>query len=149
VAYVLDRDCPFELRFARGVAFLISDFGAAHRAANRVPGNAYMPAPGPAATRRYEELLALIKRARIEVVPNRKGEPKGVRVSPGGPEALIDVRMAELVQERYPTMPGVYSLLSGVTHGMPHRLDDNARVADRLAQWNAGPSMSAALSSPS
>jgi hypothetical protein len=96
-AYILDRNAPFDLRFARGIAFLISDSDAARRAANRVPGNAYMPAPGPEATRRHDELLALIARTRMEIVHTRKGIPKGVRVAPGAPEALINVKITELV----------------------------------------------------
>ena len=139
VAYILDRNCPFDLRFARGIAFLIRDSDAARRAANRVPGNAYMPAPGPAATRSYKQLLALITRARIEIVPNRNGGPKAVRAVPGAPEALIDAKMTELVHERYPNMPAIYNLMSGVTHGMPYKLGDNVQFADRRARWDADP----------
>ncbi|HCU49191.1 MAG TPA: hypothetical protein DGG94_05175 [Micromonosporaceae bacterium] len=139
VAYLLDRAESFDLRFARGVAFLISDSDQARRTAVKVPGNAYMPAPGPAATRDHEELMALIKRAKIEIIPNVKGRPKGVRVTPDTDEAPIDVKTTDLVHAQYPDMPAVYSLMSGVTHGMPHKLGDNAWFANRHAHWDTDP----------
>jgi hypothetical protein len=36
-------------------------------------------------------------------------------------------------------MPAIYNLLSGVTHGMPHMLGVNARIANRHGQWDADP----------
>jgi hypothetical protein len=47
LAHVLDPDEAFELRFARGVAFLLSDSDAEVRTAKKVPPNAHMEAPGP------------------------------------------------------------------------------------------------------
>jgi hypothetical protein len=138
-AYILDRSAPFDLRFGRGIALLISDSDAARRAANQVPGNAYMVAPGPEWNRRHKDLLALIVRSRIEIVLNSKGDPKGVRVAPGAPEALTNVKITELVRERFRDMPAIYNLLSGVTHGMPHALATNAQIANRHGQWDANP----------
>jgi len=139
VAYILDRDHPFELRFARGIAFLINNSREACRAASRVPGNAYMLAPGPAATRSHESLLAFIAHAKVELVPARNGDPKGVRVTPGGPVAPTTVKMTDLVPERYPNMPALYNLMSGVTHGMPYRLSSNAQFDNRRARWDPDP----------
>lgn len=139
IAYLLDAGEPFETRFARGIAFLIADSDHARRAASKVPGNLRMKAPGPAARQDHHALIALINRAKIEVVPNRKGDPKGVRVAPGADEARVDVKVSELVEAQYPDMPGLYSLMSGVTHGMAHKLSDNAWFADRHAHWNPDP----------
>lgn len=139
IAYIHDSVSPFELRFARGIAFLIYDVNEARKNANRVPGNSCMPSPGPAATTAYEDLLAHIERAKIEITLNTKGELKGVRLSPVAPEALIRVNMTERVHERYPEMPGLYGILSGVTHGMPHRLNDNVEIAGQRADWDANP----------
>jgi hypothetical protein len=36
-------------------------------------------------------------------------------------------------------MPALYAITSGVVHGMPHRLNDNATIASRRAEWNANP----------
>ncbi|WP_144128329.1 hypothetical protein [Catellatospora sichuanensis] len=139
VAHVLDPAEAFELRFARGIAFLIDDSRSAQQAAKRVPGNAYMQAPGPRFQRRHDDLLGVIARARIEITVNRNGNPKGVRTSPGGPEAPIDLKMSDLITRLYLHLPGLYNLMSGVTHGLPHTLSGNARFADRRAEWNMDP----------
>jgi hypothetical protein len=75
----------------------------------------------------------------VSITRNSKGDPKGVRTAPGGPEAIINIKMTELVQQRYPEMPGVYNLMSGVTHGMPYMLSDSAAIANRRAEWDPVP----------
>jgi hypothetical protein len=97
IAYLHDAGAAFELRFARGVAFLISDANLARKAADRVPGNTHMSTPGPRITQQYKELLAHIERAKIQITLNKKGERKGVRLSATAPEALINVTMTDLV----------------------------------------------------
>jgi hypothetical protein len=47
VAYILDRAAAFDLRFARGIAQLVSDSDAARRTAYCIPANTYMAAPEP------------------------------------------------------------------------------------------------------
>lgn len=96
VAYIHDRNAGFDLRFARGIALMIQDSDEARKAANRVPANPYMAAPGPAATERHEDLLSLIARARVEITLNRNGDRKGVRTTVGGSEAIIGAKMTEL-----------------------------------------------------
>ena len=44
-----------------------------------------MAPPGPAVQGSHDDLLSLVARARIEIVPNRHGAPKAVRTAPGGP----------------------------------------------------------------
>jgi hypothetical protein len=137
VAYVHDRAAVFELRFARGVASLITDSDQAVRTARPIPGNAYMPAPGPMKEREHKALLDLVQQARIEVVPGRKGDPKSVLVY--GCEAPIVVKASVLVESQFPNMPGIYDILTGVTHGIAARLADNAYSVDRREVWEASP----------
>lgn len=138
-AYVLDRDVPFDVRFARGIASLINDSVAATRAAKRVPGNPHMEAPGTESDRHHSELLTLIKRARIEIVTGKKNTPKGVRVAPDAPETPVDVKATELIAERFSDMPALYNLLSGVVHGRPHMLAMNSRIANGHGVWDTNP----------
>ncbi len=138
--HVLAKRQPFEVRFSRAVALLIADSGMAAKSAARVPGNAYMASPGAAVAKEKEQLLTLIKRARIELVPNRSGDrTKGVRVNAAAPEASTEVKAMDLVQRAFPDLPEIYGLLSGVVHGLPWRLGDSARVYGRQAVWQTDP----------
>ena len=138
-AYLLDCDASFDVRFARGIAFLIDDSVAASRAAKRVPGNPHMAAPGTEVDRRHSELLALIKRARIEITAGKKDTLKGIRVAPDAPEVPVDIKATELIVERFSDMPAVYNLLSGVVHGRPHMLAMNSRIATGHGVWDTNP----------
>ncbi|MEU1398303.1 hypothetical protein ABZ403_19885 [Micromonospora zamorensis] len=136
--YILDREQAFESRFARGVAHLIADATAARSAASVVPRNAVMASPLAAVTQERDRLIALIRRARIELVMGRR-DVKGVRVVAAGPEAPIAVKATDLIQARFADLPAVYHMLSGVAHGMPWRLSDSAHVEGRFASWEPDP----------
>jgi len=58
-----------------GIAFLVEDAGLAVKAADQVPGNAYMAAPGEQERIRQQASLARLNDARIEQVMDR--EPLG------------------------------------------------------------------------
>jgi hypothetical protein len=88
--------------------------------------------------RKFDQLRKLIGRARIELVPGRKGV-KGVRVAPGAPEEPIAVRATDLVQAQFSELPGIYQLLSGVTHAMPWRLGDSVTADNGMATWAPNP----------
>jgi hypothetical protein len=137
--YMVDAGGGFEERFGRGVALLIADADLASKAAAKVPGNAVMAAPAAAVRAEQAKLRDLIDRARIEVVLGRGGTAKGVRVSPGGPEALISVKAMNQVEKAFADMPAVYDLFSGVVHGKPWQLADRARSQNRYATWSADP----------
>ncbi|MGW3610572.1 hypothetical protein ACWD6N_11890 [Micromonospora sp. NPDC005163] len=138
--HVLAEGQPFEVRFSRGVALLIADSGMAAKSAARVPGNAYMASPEAAVAKEKEQLLTLIKRARIELVRNRSGDrAKGVRVTAGAPETPIEVKATDLVQRAFADLPEIYGILSGVVHGLPWRLGDSAHVYGRQAVWQPHP----------
>ncbi|WP_346125613.1 hypothetical protein [Micromonospora coerulea] len=138
--HVLAEGQPFDVRFSRGVALLIADSGMAAKSAARVPGNAYMASPEVAVVKEKEQLLTLIKRARIDLVSNHSGDRvKGVRVTAGGPETSIDVKATDLVQRAFADLPEIYGMLSGVVHGLPWGLGDSAQVHGRHAVWQAHP----------
>jgi hypothetical protein len=137
--YLMDAGGEFEDRLGRGVAFLIVDAELASRAAAKVPGNAVMAAPATAVVGEQTKLRNLIERARIEVVLGRSGSPKGVRVRPGGAEALLSVKATTQVETAFADMPAVYDLFSGVVHGKPWQLGDRARSQGRYATWSADP----------
>jgi hypothetical protein len=138
LGYVLDRNCPFDVRFARGIAHLLADADAARRGASKIPGNAYMPPPTAEGVGKYDQLQQLIVRARIVLVPGRKGV-KGVRLATDAPEEPMDVKATDLVQMQFRELPGIYQLLSGVTHAMPWRLGDSVTVAGGTATWAPDP----------
>ncbi|MCY1141432.1 hypothetical protein OWR29_25835 [Actinoplanes sp. Pm04-4] len=107
------------------------DAGESVKAAKRVPGNAYMPRPGPAVEAERDRLLATVDRALIERVANRAGTfTKGIRIS-GGPEEPVIVRARDVVENSFGELPGIYNLLSGVVHGLPWRLADSTSVVGR------------------
>jgi hypothetical protein len=136
--YLLDDEQSSDVRFSRSVAHLIADANAASRAAALVPANALMASPADAFAKEQDRLLELVKQARIEVVMGKR-DVKGIRVVPGGPEAPVGVKSADLVQARFADMPAVYNMLSGVTHGMPWRLADSTRIEGRSALWAPDP----------
>jgi hypothetical protein len=47
--------------------------------------------------------------------------------------------MADLVFKQYPGLPAVYNLMSGVAHGLPYQLADNAHMANRQITWDTNP----------
>jgi hypothetical protein len=131
---------PSHVRLARGVALLIVDASEAAKAADGVPGNTFMPAPGPKVTAQKDAMNDLIDRARIVRVPNRNGTAtKGVRITPDGPEALVAVKASELVKAHFGDLPAIYNLLSGVVHGLPWGLADNASIQGREMRWQPDP----------
>jgi hypothetical protein len=89
----------------------------------------HVAAPDPEAKQRYEKLLEVISRAKIELIPDKKGRPKAVRVLPGASDEPVDTKATQLVSERFGDMPAACGILSGVTHGMPYMLSTNARFA--------------------
>jgi hypothetical protein len=130
---------PFSVRLTRGVALLITDAGESVKAANRVPGNAYMRRPGPAVEAEHDRLLATVDRALVARVANRTGTvTKGVRIS-GGREEPVIVRASDLVENSFGDLPGIYNLLSGVVHGLPWRLADSTSVVGRDMRWEPDP----------
>jgi hypothetical protein len=98
-----------------------------------------MVAPGPALSDEHDKLLGLVEGARIEILRNAKGSPTGVRVASNLPAVPISIKVTDLVAKQYPKMPGIYSLTSGIMHGMPHMLEDNSQIAGRHARWDADP----------
>lgn len=139
LTHLMEQQVGFEQRFGRGVAFLIADADLAGKAATKVPGDAIMAPPAAAVAARQKQLHELIDRPRIEIVPGRNGAAKEVRVSAGGPEALVSVKATLLVEDEFADMPAVYDLFSGVVHGKPWQLGDRARVHGRSATWAADP----------
>ena len=134
--YLLADNEPFEVRLARGVALLIVDAVEAAKAASRVPGNPFMPEPGPAVTAQKDRLSELIDRARIHRVTNKTGTAtKAIRINPNGPEAPALVSASELAQKHFGDLPAVYNLLSGIVHGLPWGLADNASIQGREMRW--------------
>ncbi|MFG1833860.1 hypothetical protein [Micromonospora chersina] len=130
----------FEARLGRGVALLLRDAREAVKAANDIPGNAYMASPKVVVEAERDRLLALVERARIEVVRNSPGgRLKGVRVVAGGREELLSVQSADLVERTFGDLPAAYRLLSGVVHGLPWGLADNASISGREARWEPEP----------
>jgi hypothetical protein len=140
LAYVLAEGQPTDIRLARGVALLLADADAAAKTARRIRGNAMMRSPGPMVAREREQLLELIRRARVETVLNVAGNRvKGVRLAPGLPESPVVVAATDLVEKTFGDLPGIYGMLSGVVHGLPWRLADNAQVDGRQAIWQPNP----------
>lgn len=131
---------PYDIRLGRGVAFLLADADAAANGATGIPGNPYMAAPGPAVQAERDRLFALVRQAKIEMVPNRTGNrAKGIRVRASGPEFPLVTRSSELVEEAFPDMPKVYALLSATVHGMPWGLVDNAQVGQQEIAYEPDP----------
>ncbi|GAA4469790.1 hypothetical protein [Phytohabitans houttuyneae] len=139
IMHLTDATVPSAVRFARGVALLITDSDAARRAAAQVPNIGPMKAPGPAFAAQHQRLLDLLDRAKIQIVKGRDGKPKGVIVEPGGPEQPISVKASDLVRGAFTDLYAVYPMLSGVTHAMPWRLSDSADITGRQAHWSADP----------
>jgi hypothetical protein len=140
VIHLLADGQPFEARLRRGVALLLYDAREAAKAANDVPGNGYMGPPKAAVGAARDRLVALVERARIDVLRNSpNGRIKGVRVAPGGPEEALSTQATELVARAFGDLPAVYRLLSGVVHGLPWGLTDNATVSGREAGWAPSP----------
>lgn len=140
VIYLLADSQQFDARLGRGVALLLSDARQAAMAANDVPGNAYMASPKAAVEAERNQLVALVERARIELVhssPN--GRVKGVRVAAGGFEQPLSTRATDLVARAFGDLPAVYRLLSGVVHGLPWGLADNVEISGREARWEPDP----------
>ncbi|MEV4343521.1 hypothetical protein AB0J83_03445 [Actinoplanes sp. NPDC049596] len=129
----------FDARLARGVALLIMDAGEAAKAARRVPGNPYMPSPGPKATADRDELLALVDRARIVQVRNRNNTAtKSITVG-DSPEQTAAVKASDLAAKHFADQPAIYNLLSGIVHGLPWRLADSATLRGREMLWEPDP----------
>jgi hypothetical protein len=134
--YLLADNEPFQVRLARGVALLIVDAGEAAKAADQVRGNPYMPEPGPAVTAQKDRLIDLIDRAQIDRVRNKTGTAtKAVRIGPSGHEAPTHVTASSLAKKHFGDLPAVYSLLSGIVHGLPWGLTDNASIEGREMRW--------------
>ena len=140
VAHLFADGQSSDIRLGRGVAFLLADADAAASGAAGIPGNPYMPAPGPSVQANRDRLLALVRQARIETIPNRTGNRiKGIRVRPGGPEFSLVTRSSDLVEDAFPDMPKVYALLSATVHGMPWGLADSARVGQQEIAYEPDP----------
>ncbi|MEV0898213.1 hypothetical protein [Actinoplanes sp. NPDC049802] len=140
VAHLFADGQPFPIRLGRGVAFLLADADAAANGAAGIPGNPYMPTPGPGVQAERDRLFALVRQAKIEMVPNRTGNRiKGIRVRADGPEFPLVTRSSDLVEEAFPDMPKVYAMLSAVVHGMPWGLADSMRLGHREITWEPDP----------
>jgi hypothetical protein len=139
LAHILDvTDRGFEVRFARGIAHLITDADEARKAAANVPANAVMPSPAVRIAAEQDALFARLQQARIEVVAGKRG-PKGVRVTLGGDEEPVATQASVLVKAAFADLPAAYKLLSGVAHGMPWMLSDNVHVTGRPVGWEPDP----------
>jgi hypothetical protein len=140
VVHLIADGQPYDVRLGRGVAFLFADADAAASGTVGIPGNPYMAAPGPGVQADRDRLLDLVRRARIETVPNRTGNRvKGIRVRPDGPEFPLVIRSSDLVEEAFPDMPKVYALLSATVHGMPWGLVGSARVGQQEIAYEPDP----------
>ncbi|MEV0391999.1 hypothetical protein [Polymorphospora rubra] len=131
----------FEARFGRGIAFLIEDAGLAAKAADQVPGAAYLLPPGAQEQARQLALLARLDDARIERVMDRPGtRVKMVRVVRSGAGYSTSVKVSTLIPQAFPSMPALYDLLSGVAHARQWGLIDPVSVSGgRVASWRADP----------
>jgi hypothetical protein len=137
--YLLADGEPFEARLARGVALLIVDAAEEEKAAAQIPHYENWPSPGSEATRDKDALLALIDRALIERILNQAGtRTKGVRVAPY-PEVPVRVTATDLARRYFADMPAVYSLLSGVVHGLPSGLTRSAKLCGDGVLWSPDP----------
>lgn len=132
----------FDARLGRGTAFLVEDAGLAVKAADQVPGNAYIPAPGRQEQARQQQLIDRLAAARIETMMDRPGTRlKAVRVTAGGPQHSTNVKISTLIPHAFPGMPALYDLLSGLAHARQWGLMDHVNVGGdgRTASWRADP----------
>ncbi|MFD0974892.1 hypothetical protein [Plantactinospora endophytica] len=132
----------FEARFGRGIAFLIEDAGLAAKAADQVPGTAYLPPPGAQEQARQQALLARLDDARIERIMDRPGtRVKMIRVVRSGAGYSTSVKVSTLIPQAFPSMPALYDLISGVAHARQWGLMDHVSVSGggRIASWRADP----------
>lgn len=138
ISRLIDVNVPFSTRFARGVGLLIADADSAARAAEEVPAQVWLAAPGPPKRAQYDKLLQKITDAKIQITYGKKG-PARVSVDNGKTSEEIAIRVSEELERRFPKMPAVYAFGSGITHSSAWMLGDVLDFDGRRAFWNPDP----------